>query len=55
MQHKGTATNSGYQRNTGKFWLITMFMFVAHSVENLITISALNEVNCKALDFSFQF
>jgi hypothetical protein len=55
MQHKKTETNPGYERNGDKFWLITMFMFVTHSAENLITISALNKVNCNALDFSFQF
>ena len=55
IQHKRTATNPGYQKNRGKFWLITMFLFVAYSVENLIIVSALKEVSCNALDFSFQF
>ena len=32
-----------------------MIMFVAHSFENVITISALNEVQYNGLDFSFQF
>ena len=53
MQHKRTATNPGYQRNRGKFWLITMFLFVAYSLENLIVISALKEVSCNALRLQF--
>jgi len=52
--HKRTATNPGYQRNR-KFWLITVFLFVAYAVENLIVISALKEVSCNAVDFSFHF
>jgi len=35
-------------KETGKLWLFKTFVFV-------IPISALNEVNCNALDFSFQF
>ena len=30
IHHKRTETNPGYQRNRGKFWLITVLMFVTH-------------------------